>query len=158
LEGVHPNVLQRYYGTTGRPKNRPCGCTGAGHDALELQQEEIASIARNVSGVNDPEFIPEVVAPTAPNPFSNPEHLNIYGEALHRLDEENVTPEHYGLDDSELHPSDREMYERITLGRSGRKFLDIPLPPEVWKPRAVRWAQAINALIHCKNALGYQAY
>ncbi|KZV62873.1 hypothetical protein PENSPDRAFT_710703 [Peniophora sp. CONT] len=59
-----------------------------------------------------------------------------------------MIPEGYNLLDEDF---EEEMYpsaHEIPLGRSKTRTQVIPLPYEVWYPRAVRWVQALHVLNH----------
>lgn len=148
--GIHPDVIARYHGTVGRPVNRPTGHTGTGHDPFESDTINEECITRNVANDQDQNFIDAVEAPNAEPPFTTDQAFETFKQVLAALSQSNYIPPSFELHHEALGTTHTE---QLTLGRSGRRFLTIPLRHEIWHPRLVLWTQGITALVHCKERL-----
>jgi hypothetical protein len=88
-------------------------------------------------------------------PFDNAEQEGVFMDLLENVFEENGLPGDYGVCEEEWDQEDYPEIEVIRPGTRGRE-ISVVLPRDVWFPRALRWAQALDAmsevLIHLEVA------
>lgn len=137
VSGIHPDVLNQYYGIDGHPICWHEGQTGASQPPDEDAE---ARIAEDIQG-NIQHKAVDVSSPT--NPFGSSDIEALFDEALLAVNDSGIIPGglmvsvNEWLDDSYL------THERIMTGtRSGKRLL-IALPPAIWEPRALLWAQGL---------------
>jgi hypothetical protein len=87
-----------------------------------------------------------VRCPRHQDPFQHSEGARqIFVESLKVVRTSHVVPKNLGVRAEEWedgYPS----YELIPGGRRGKNELRVPLPYDIWHPRAVLWAQALSVL------------
>ncbi|KAJ7692645.1 hypothetical protein B0H14DRAFT_2651637 [Mycena olivaceomarginata] len=143
-EGVHPNVIERYYGTHGPERHRGSGETGAGH----LDDEEI-SAPPSASGSDSDERISiheAVPVPKHANPFDDEESMQLFYDALEAAIQGDIIPPGYGLLLEEWDEDGYPSFEILRSGRRGSKQLRIALPDSIWRPQAEMWARALAVM------------
>ncbi|KZT30300.1 hypothetical protein NEOLEDRAFT_1054896 [Neolentinus lepideus HHB14362 ss-1] len=146
-DNVHPDVLNQYYGADSTRDARGQNPSGAGHsdeedvDTEDLQERISHEQVRHVR--HEP-----VAVPLAESPFSE-DITELFLSALQEVRDAEVIPEAFGVLEQEW---DDVGYPESEPIRSGRKYIDIPLPFAVWWPRAVSWVQGLSLLSHFQNA------
>ncbi|KAA1467872.1 hypothetical protein DENSPDRAFT_770437, partial [Dentipellis sp. KUC8613] len=159
LSGVHPDLLQRYYGTEGNVHVRSHGQTGAGHssdegadhsepgDEAELDPIPISELEDAVAADQEPNIRHDPI-PVADhrNPFPNPELQQLFWDAYDEVCNNGILPQDMMLLDSEWDEGGYPSTGEIPYGSRGTRRLVIPLPRELWYPRAVAWCRAIRLL------------
>lgn len=155
---VHPSVLVQYYGVHGAPAIHLGNQTGAGHpedeDAVEededmewededvLLEELENTVADHVeSNIRHP---PVKVA-RALSPFQAAADEVQFRELLQAAQEEEYLPVGYGIAPEEWAGDVYPERETLRIGTRGIS-LTVDLPPEVWYPRALMWAQGLDLL------------
>ncbi|KAJ6470483.1 hypothetical protein C8R45DRAFT_1055091 [Mycena sanguinolenta] len=155
-EGVHPDIIQRYYGIRG-PVRRPIsGQTGAG----QLDDEDI-SLPPNDPGtessseVDLEELVEEahvenfhdaVGVPKHANPFSDDETMQLFYDSLEASIHADIVPPGYRLLPEEWEGGEYPTFEILKSGRRGGRELRVALPDAIWRPRAVMWGRALAVL------------
>ncbi|KAH6908520.1 hypothetical protein BKA70DRAFT_1103473 [Coprinopsis sp. MPI-PUGE-AT-0042] len=160
-EGCTEEEIQLNYGVEGRPKHQN-GHYGAGNpedededEDVEMADEESDSDEGNgwVDVTDMDERVQELAkseemnirhdpieAPASETPFATEQELDVFRAALRTMEEHNRIPTGYGLLHSEWANGDYPPFEAIPARHRGKE-LQIPLPLEVWYPRAVQWAR-----------------
>ncbi|KAG2070128.1 hypothetical protein BDR04DRAFT_936903, partial [Suillus decipiens] len=80
------------------------------------------------------------------SPFSSAALHNTFHQALAQVQEAEHIPEGFGVFLYEWDDDEYPSYEIIRSGRQGSKELYIPLPDFIWRPRAVKWCQALDVM------------
>lgn len=138
---VHPDLLDRYYGTDGPIVHRQLGQTGAGHAADEgdIADEVGARVG------SDQQANVRHAAVDAPNdscPFTSAEAVDLFYEALAEAEDQGIILNHLMVTAAEW-PNGYPTHELITTGTQSGKKLSVALPYDIWWPRAVLWARAL---------------
>jgi hypothetical protein len=147
-EGVDPEILEHYYGVAGPELHRKEGQTGAGHTEDDNDIElGLADASRQVEEEQQSNIRHEgVEAPSHMCPFETDIVESIFLETLRRLREQGTVPEGMGIHPSEWGNDGYPSYEIIRVGRKGKAELRVALPDEIWRPRALLWCQALDAM------------
>ncbi|KAF7318562.1 Integrase catalytic domain-containing protein [Mycena chlorophos] len=123
---IHPDVLQRYRNLQGEALD----------DAIAQDQE--------------PEIRHDgVEAPRAEDPFDSDEAQRIFHNASRQVASSQIIPSGYGVTPNEW---ENGVYSEIEGLKVGKRVVQIRLPREVWLPRAVQWAQALDVILHMEGA------
>ena len=160
--GVHPSILAEHYGVDRSERRRRRGQTGAGHSDTESDsgsEEEPGDdcdldIDAEIAASQDHHIRHDAI-PTPPSecPFTSPELLATFTDALKEVTARGIIPMCYGVTEAEWSEDGYGTYEFISLGRHGRQ-VTIELPFSVWWPRAVAWTQGLdlmNRLMHVQE-------
>lgn len=148
-EGVHPDVINQYYGVHGRETRRAPGQTGAGHlaDEEDNEEENWTDLGERIAEDQSANLHHEPVkVPEQTDPFSSDLHRQAFLASLTAVREQGILPAGYRLHDEELDTGTYPAYEIIKSGRRGTKQLRIALPLFQWRPRAELWGQALDIL------------
>ena len=144
-EGVHPDVIQEYYGTTQDHVQRCVEQTVASHPPEELDNNyaEI-DLIDNVLQAQDPDIRHESI-PTADHeaPLTSPENLMLLSDCL-------TTLQNNDRDDL-LRSVAGELFvwdpvEVMRVGRRRQKEIVISLVDATWERRALLWLAALRVL------------
>ncbi|KAJ6595295.1 hypothetical protein B0H10DRAFT_2329373 [Mycena sp. CBHHK59/15] len=120
--GVHPSILEEYYGVA------------------EDFDDEWKDVDELIADDQTRDIRHEAIeVPSHGSPF-NSEMEAVFFEALEDLKAQNIVPEDFDLD-VEHYP----VRESIHLGRGGKRITVI-LPVDIWWPRALLWAQALDLM------------
>ncbi|GLB45737.1 hypothetical protein LshimejAT787_2700070 [Lyophyllum shimeji] len=164
--GVHPEIINRYYGVHGRPTTRDAGQTGAGHanddvdvdddddddvvnlDAVMMEDEDVwEDLEDRIAEEHDHNFNHAAIpVPKHSMPYRTEAGLNSFKTAVLALAEGGVIPSGYGLLPEEWDETGYPSVETIRSGRRGGKELSIDLPDEIWRPRAEQWVRALHIM------------
>jgi len=87
-----------------------------------------------------------VHVPPPGNPFNSDEEEAQFYDVLQQVVIHNITPENFGLTDSEWEDGDYPIYETIHIGRRVSKELHVSLAEPIWYDRARIWCQALVTL------------
>ncbi|KAF8147914.1 hypothetical protein K438DRAFT_1625828 [Mycena galopus ATCC 62051] len=156
-EGVHPNVIERYYGTHGPERRRASGETGAGQlndeeipappSTSDSDSEDADSLEEQIEEAHAENFHHEAVAvPKHANPFDNNESMQLFYDSLEVAIQQEIVPSGYGLLEDEWDEDGYPSFEILKSGRRGGKQLRIALPDGIWRPRAEMWGRALAIL------------
>ena len=168
FDGVHPELLERYYGVddfseSGR-LSRGRGRLGELGIALD---DNLSDTSSDADGSSDEELIlngvareiqqdvaydqqrnvrhkPIKVARHA-SPFDTSEEEELFFDLLREAQEHGYVPAGFGVTAAEWESAEYPDEESICIGARG-KLMSVPLPRTIWLPRAVRWAQALDIL------------
>ncbi|KZW00343.1 hypothetical protein EXIGLDRAFT_156116 [Exidia glandulosa HHB12029] len=143
--GLPEAVIEKRYGTCGRPKARPDGHIGAGDsdneddDAQRTSRKVWSTVEQNVK--HD-----AVEVPAETCPFSDAASGERFQKLWNQLREMEFIPRGFGLTPEELEQSPYPSHESIRHGKGRSKMLEVPLPHDPWKARAELWAVSLYAL------------
>ncbi|KAJ6489726.1 hypothetical protein C8R45DRAFT_1138343 [Mycena sanguinolenta] len=154
--GVHPDIIQQYYGTRGPQRRQMSGQTGAG----QLDDEDISLPSSNLatessSEVDLEELVEEAHAgnfhdavgvPKHANPFSDDGTMQLFYDSLEATIRTDIVPPGYGLLPEEWEGGEYPTFEILKSGRRGGRELRVALPDAIWRPRAVMWGRALAVL------------
>ncbi|KAJ7732233.1 hypothetical protein DFH07DRAFT_755339, partial [Mycena maculata] len=156
VAGIHPDVLNQYYGVHGPEVQRRPGETGAGQlpdedvpapDLGDMDELDWEDLDDRVEAAQESNFHHEAVAvPKYANPFTSDETLHTFHQALAIADAQGVVPEGYGLLPDEWEDGTYPSFETLKSGRRGGKELQVPLPDFIWRPRAEMWGRGLEIL------------
>lgn len=150
LEGVHEDLIQRYYGVEGIPTTHSeTGGTGAGFNPQEDALGEDVEFDYN-SGEEDqpPSLKCKQAKPKtrAQGPFESVEEKTLFNEALNEA-----------LAQGEL-PSDVaggwtwDEFAQLSIGQQRLAHM-VKLPAALWQDRTVVWAKALRVMVHLTKRL-----
>ncbi|TDL30236.1 hypothetical protein BD410DRAFT_709365, partial [Rickenella mellea] len=142
FDGIHPDLLNRYYGIHGRPDHCDYGQTGAGHPEDDTQEAEDIAADQNVHIRHDPIEVPEDACPPS---LRSREEMARFRDILQELQRMEVVPSGLGVSEQEWGNDGYPDIEVIKSGRGGKE-LHVQLPFVIWWPRAVRWAQGLELM------------
>ncbi|KAF9789389.1 hypothetical protein BJ322DRAFT_1000862, partial [Thelephora terrestris] len=134
-EGVHPETIQEYYGTTEDHVQRLAGQTGAGHPPEELDDDYAdINLINNVIQDQDLDIQHDSI-PTADHevPRMSPELLALFSDGLVALQDNDLLRSLAG-DDFVW-----DLAEVIRVGHRRQKELVISLVNATWERRALLW-------------------
>lgn len=161
-EGIHPNAIQEYYGTTRGRVHRGTGQTGAGHPPEE-HDDDYADNHTDIDTDNghnsdcdmETGLVDKVVQaqdsdirhdsiPTADHeaPLMSPKHLVLFSNCLTALRNDQGDLLHSMAD----HPLVWDPVEMIRVGHRRQKELVISLEDVAWEKRALVWLAALRLL------------
>ncbi|KAJ6608014.1 hypothetical protein B0H10DRAFT_1816739, partial [Mycena sp. CBHHK59/15] len=78
-------------------------------------------------------------------PFASAEAITIFSSALKDVQSAGIIPRHFGVAETEWEGS---FYGETETVKVGRKEAQIVLLFEIWWPRAVAWAQALDIMVN----------
>ncbi|KAJ7486550.1 hypothetical protein FB451DRAFT_1391460 [Mycena latifolia] len=152
MENVHPDIIDRYYGVEGDERVPRPGQTGAGHpddeedlDAWEDEHDEdflthavAEDLAHNIRH-------PAIKVARHKNPFRSAEMEANFFAALAEITEQNIVPQGFRVQEDEWEDGGYPAAEAINPGTRGKEII-VALPREIWLPRAILFAQALDAM------------
>jgi hypothetical protein len=156
-DGVHPSVIQRYYGTHGPERRRLPGQTGAGQlddeeislppDGPSDDSEEEDDLEEQIEEAHAENFHHEAVSvPKHSNPFDDDQSMQLFYDSLEAAIHAQIIPPGYGLLPEEWDNGGYPSFEILKSGRRGGRQLRVALPDAVWRPRAEMWGRALAIL------------
>ncbi|KAG1854302.1 hypothetical protein C8R48DRAFT_599092, partial [Suillus tomentosus] len=149
-EGVHPDVIEEYYGVHGRPASRRPHQTGAGHPADEEDDvdEQSPDIIESVNDQQRQHVHHEAIrVPSHNNTFGTDEETQEqFFAVLAEVVAKRITPAHCQLTPDEWEGNQYPAFETIRAGRRGVKELQVSLAEPIWFHRATLWCQALLVL------------
>ena len=143
--GVHPSILNRYYGIEGLRLRRCPGQTGAGHEDGDVHTDASNDLASSIADEQQSDIRHEPIAvPAEASPF-DPETEKLFFAALCEVQQHNPIPDGYGVSPNEW-PSDGYPVQEFLKVGVGRKHVAIALPFDIWWRRAVKWSQGLDLM------------
>ncbi|KAG6373519.1 hypothetical protein JVT61DRAFT_6157 [Boletus reticuloceps] len=143
-DGLPVDVIEEAYGVDGPEQVRQPHQSGAGNPA----NEEDSLGNENHAGDTTAHEVHEAVhVPLPGNPFSCDEIEAQFYATLQEVIVHDITPEHFGLTDSEWEDDGYPVYEMIPVGRRASKELHVSLAEPIWYEWAQLWGQALTALL-----------
>ena len=140
-EGVHPETIQEYYGTTEDHVQRLAGQTGAGHPPEELDDGDAeTNLIDNIIQDQDSDIRHNSI-PTADHeaPHMSPELLALFSDGIAALRDDNqddflrsLAGDHFVWDPAEV----------MRVSHRRQKELVISLVDATWERRALLWLAA----------------
>jgi hypothetical protein len=156
-EDIHPDLLNQFYGVDHHPTRQT---SGAGNPPDE-SEDEYESDADDGSWTDAEEEISEtiqhnfhhepVAVPRQSDPFKTQEGHQRFRELLSSYANHGYIPPGYHMRAEEWGDEGYPPYEAIRSGRRTTRFLDISLPDETWRPRAILWVQALDSMNQISN-------
>lgn len=154
LDGIHPDVLNKYYGVAGQPRTQIPGQSGAGHpddeEDEDLQNDEdmdVDELENQIAMDHAHNFNHEAVkAPKHTKPFTSSLAEQAFTQELQGREDDGILPEGYGIHPDEWEENGYPSYEIIRTGRRARKELRVALPDDMWRPRAETWVRALYTM------------
>ncbi|KAJ7679330.1 hypothetical protein DFH06DRAFT_974840, partial [Mycena polygramma] len=150
MAGVDPDVINRYYGVEGTQRIQRRGQTGAGHpedegddDDQDWIDEDLADAVENDLAHNIRH--PAIKVARHRNPFRSRQIENGFFAGLQDIVRHGIVPEGFGVLETEWEDGDYPAVEAINPGTRGREII-VALPREIWLPRAILFAQALDAM------------
>ncbi|THH20342.1 hypothetical protein EUX98_g8601 [Antrodiella citrinella] len=106
----------------------------------------LTELKARISAENRHEFLhAPIKVPRHQAPFSTPDEMAQFNtQVLNEIAAGNI-PDGYLVTDEEWEDEEYPNAEAIPVGRASKQ-LEIALPAEIWRPRAVLWAQAVEIL------------
>jgi hypothetical protein len=89
---------------------------------------------------------PPVPIPQQQCPFTSTEELALFLEAFQIAEQDGFVPAGYGVLEDEWEEGSYPGEQYIGSDRKLNPSLFIPLPPDIWFPRAVGWAVALHVM------------
>jgi hypothetical protein len=130
VRGVHPET-SRHYLDEDLQAALDANTTG------ELRQTIREELEANVHHDND-------VLASYPHPFETDDQLVAFEKAFSTAQELGIIPNGYGMLPHELEDG---IYPASEVIKVARKDVDIPLPLDIWFPRAAKWVQALHLMV-----------
>ncbi|KAF9052534.1 hypothetical protein BDP27DRAFT_1242717, partial [Rhodocollybia butyracea] len=129
--GIHPEILH-YYGARDIEDDNE-----ARNIAMDQIRQEQQSNYRHQP----------VPVPKHESPFMNqPEEIDLFADTFKGLKESDFIPPNYHLRPEEWGDDGYEAFEEIPYGTRGNRRLKVPLPAEIWLPRAVQWMRCLHIM------------
>lgn len=150
LEGVHEDLIQRYYGVEGMPTAPVEGRTGAGFNSEEDALGDDSKFDYDSSEEDEPmsSRYKRVKPKTrAQCPFKSSTEKALFTQAL----DEALT--NGGLPPDVALGWNWDPYAQLKIGRR-RLAQTVQLPEAIWRDRAIVWAKALRVMVHLTNRLG----
>jgi hypothetical protein len=153
-EGVHPDTIDRYYGTRGPVKVRQSGQVGAGHPTDEdsndsnsdRDEDHIQDIVQQIEEDQTDQIRHEGVdVAQHRSPFTADEAA-AFARALKTVLDEDIVPSGYGILEEEWDEGVYPDVEVLKTRRKGGKVFVVSLAEPIWKARAKLWCQAVAIL------------
>ncbi|KAI5994240.1 hypothetical protein EDC04DRAFT_2586392, partial [Pisolithus marmoratus] len=151
---LHPDVVSHYLGVQ-HQTNQPTSGDSSDNEEWEdvLDDNDMATehsdLPSMIADDQAPEFAHDGAAvPLEVNPFPSPDWQAAFWQALQHVQEIGHIPSGYGMLEQEWGGDGYPELEVIPSGRRGQKEIIVELPGFIWQPRAVRWCQALQVLIH----------
>jgi hypothetical protein len=85
--------------------------------------------------------------------FPDAEIYATFCESLHHVTMAHILPPNFGIQPEEWDDRHYPLSETIGKGRRGRHEHVIPLPVDVWKPRAELWCQALSVMLSLRDLM-----
>jgi len=151
-EGIHPDVIEEYYGVHGRTVSRQPHQTGAGHPCDEDSDdgEDEDRVPHIIESINDRHrrhvHHEAVGVPPHGNPFGDDEMQGQFFAVLAEVIEKRITPTHCRLLPDEWEGEEYPVFETVHAGRRGSNELHISLGEPIWFHRAKLWCQGLLVL------------
>jgi hypothetical protein len=160
--GVHPNILQRYYGVDDTESGSEISIqlddvpndsddTDWESDVLDSDDNSIYSspadsdLDEQIAADQQHDIRHDgVVPPHRNSPFTSGEAQDIFFAALNEIHAAGHVPEGYGVTPEELDDG-YPLHESV---RVASRDVMMELPLNIWYPRAVRWVQAYDLMLH----------
>ncbi|KAJ7149583.1 hypothetical protein C8R46DRAFT_915629 [Mycena filopes] len=146
---LHPDTIERYYGVEGPIQVRHPGQTGAGHPDDEDEDEWVdeADEYRRGRRFGAQHMASGHQRGTASQPVPLERNGGKFLWALGEIVQLNLVPEGYGVIEDEWEDGSYPSMEAINPGTRGKEIV-VELPRDIWLPRAVLFAQGLDALEH----------
>jgi hypothetical protein len=154
--GIHPEILNRYYGVDGHVRARSDARTGAGHpeDEGDWANEDSDDNENSVEGYVQNCIAEDQAANIRHAPVKVARHANPFHEGavedqfyaiLNEVRSNGLIPEGYGVLDCEWENMCYPEVEVINLGPRGKEIV-VALPKAIWLSRAILFVQGLDVM------------
>lgn len=137
--GIHPNVLNEYYGA-----DQPDWATLMAFTDASNPQEEIEVNARIAEDQANDIRHPGANVPPESSPFTTVQE-SIFFDALNETVRLNIMPNGYGVAQQEWPRGEYPTWESVCV-RSSWKTINVELPFDICWPQAVKWVQGLDCM------------
>lgn len=144
-EGIHPDAIQEYYGTTREHVRRETGQTGAGHPPEEYDNDYVETdLVDKVIQDQDSDIRHDSI-PTADHeaPSVSPEHLTLFSDCLAALQNDHQDELLRSVADQAFV---WDPVEVMRVGHRRQKEVLISLEDVAWERRVLLWLAALRLL------------
>ncbi|KAG1737056.1 uncharacterized protein EDB91DRAFT_1055220 [Suillus paluster] len=138
-EGVHPDVINEYYGVHGHTTTRQRHQTEAGHPADEEDSdsdsdgEHPSTMVQAINNQQRHQIRHEAISmPSQQNPFVDDATRQQFSTTLDEVIANDITPNNCRLTLDEWDGDEYPTFETITFGRQGSKELHVSLAELIW--------------------------
>lgn len=152
---IHPGVVQHYLGSTSIQLSQSSQISPSSDmddqewEEIPLETTDLTMIASLIAEEQTAQFLHEgAQVPRDHNPFSHSGAETVFTEALEEVQAIGYIPSGLGMLEEEWDGDGYPELEVIHSGKRGKKELTIVLPDFVWRPKAIRWCQALAVLNH----------
>lgn len=156
MDAIHPDIIDRYYGVVGPERLRNPMQTGAG---VIDEEDHALDIDASVLTEENEEHLENMITEDqehnirhAPvrvarhqNPFETEGEEVDFFAILAMVASGDIVPEGYGVLQEEWDDDHYPELEVINTGARGLE-LEVTLPRQIWLPRAICWAQALDLM------------
>ena len=135
MKRVLPEEIAAHYGVYGAVQEHRYGQTGAGHppdegsDDSEIEEGDNDSHEEDKYIIKGAEDSVEVLETSCP--FDN-DHLDLFQNALRKVQEEGIIPGHYRVLEEEWDEDEYSTIETLPSGRRGCWKFVVGLPDDIW--------------------------
>ncbi|KAH0836635.1 hypothetical protein J3R83DRAFT_8353 [Lanmaoa asiatica] len=162
-EGVHPEIINKYYGVCGASQDRCEDRSGAGHPVDEDDSEN--EDPTRMTEVHITDLVNKqqqwhvhqdtVHVPSHKSPFHTAEDEATFFNMLGELITQEIIPGGLGLTPDEWELGYYPIFETIRVGRRRSRQLEVSLAEDIWyKPRRLLLIMAIDSSGFCRGASG----
>lgn len=146
-EGLSVDTIQECYGVDSEAGNPLDGEDASGNEnPMPSGHHTSATMSANRQ---DGQACHEAVyVPPPGNPFASDEKEAQFYDVLQQVVTHSITPENFGLTESEWEDGNYPIYETIHIGCRVSKELYVSLAESIWYNRARVWCQALVTLQH----------
>lgn len=150
LQGVHEDLIQKYYGVYGVPGTESSQQHGAGFNPNEDALDEGIEAEYDSSDDEESSIKCKRVKPRtrAQCPFTLPDEKQLFDTALAAALVDGDLPEDVSERDGWVWQENAQ----LSVGQR-RLGYSVRLPAEVWKDRTILWAKALRVMVHLTERL-----
>lgn len=157
---IHPEVIQ-YYLQGSAIQSSPSTQVSSSSDIDDEEWEDIppetpdfTMVASLIADEQATQFLNEgAKVPGDQNPFNHTDAEAVFKQALDEVEAVGHIPSGLGMLEEEWDEDGYSEIEVISSKRQGKKNITVMLPDFIWRPRAIRWCQALTVLYHTLDAI-----
>jgi hypothetical protein len=151
---LHPDVTFHYLGLQQHTNQSDSDDMGDGDEWEDIVDDsemttEHSDLPSIIADDQASQFAHDGAAvPMEINPFSGSDREEVFKLALQHVQEIGHVPYGFGIQAEEWDEDGYPEIEVIPSGRRGQKEIIVELPDFIWHPRAIKWCQALEVLVH----------
>ncbi|KAG1847639.1 hypothetical protein DFJ58DRAFT_663184, partial [Suillus subalutaceus] len=150
-EGVHPDVIEEYYGVHGPTMTRRQHQSGAGHPIDEEESDNEEEPLNMVQAINNQQrhqiHHKAISVPSQINPFTNDETRWQFSATLIEVIAKDITPCDCRLAANEWEGDEYPIFEAIPVGQQGLKELHVSLAELSWFNQGEAMVSGITSVV-----------